>query len=222
MSNKKYRNLDEIINDNEKESKEVLKELNKLINESKKERKQKIIRIIIISLSMLSLFKIFIGEINLSIPIYYNYRLYDVTLNKKLISVCVDEYRKNPIIPFIVNNNYVDLHCFHQDAEGMKTRIFNKNDKIHITIDSFECFNSINNGKTSCYPYKNQRKKEVNDTKYSLLIQKAGGAEKVIYDGDFVNNIIDYFPEKGVYSISMIARYGNVKSNVSFSIEIVD
>lgn len=149
-------------------------------------------------------------------------RLYDVTLNKELISVCVDEYRKTSIIPFMINNNYNDLHCIHQDDGGRRTRIFNKGDKIYITINSFECFNSINNAKSSCYPNKDQRKKETNDTDYSLLIRRSGGAEKIIYDGDFVNDITDYFSEKGVYSISIIAKHGYVKSIVSFSIRIVD
>lgn len=222
MSNKIYRSLDEMANDNKDKSKEALRELNKSIIETRKERKRKHIKLIIFIISIFSLFKIFIGEINLNLPIYYNQRLYDVTLNKKLITVCVDENRKSPIIPFMIYNNYVDLHCFHQDDEGTTTRIFNKGDKIHITINSFECFNSINNGKTSCYPYKNQRKKETKDTKYSLLIQRAGGAAKVIYDGDFINDITDYFFEKGVYDISMIAKHANVKSVVSFSIKIVD
>jgi hypothetical protein len=218
--NKIYKSLDEMINEKKDENKEVLKELNKSITERKKEKKQKVIKIIILIIVIFSLFKIFIGEINLGLPIYYNYRLYNVTLNEKLITVCVDEYRKIPIIPFIINNDYVDLHCFHQDEEGTKTRPFNKGDTIYITINSFECFNSINNGKTSCYPYNNQRKKETNDTEYSLIIKRAGGAEKVMYNGDFVNDITDYFSEEGVYSISMIAKYRNVKSVVSFSIRI--
>jgi hypothetical protein len=222
MSNKIYKNVKEMVKDHEQERKKLLDEMIKTDVELKKEKKKKFIKLIIFSLSIFSLFKIFIGEINLYLPIYYNHRLYDVTLNEKLISVCVDEYRKTPIIPFMINNNYTELYCFHQDAEGMTTRVFYKGDKIHITINSFECFNSINNAKTSCYLNKNQRKEETKDTKYSLLIQRAGGAEKVIYDGDFVNNITDYFSEEGVYSVSMIAKYDNVKSIVSFSIRIVD
>lgn len=100
--------------------------------------------------------------------------------------------------------------------------VLNKGDEIYITINSYECISSITGGKTSCVPYKNQKKKEVNDTNYSLLIRKAGGKEKMFYDGKFVNNITNYFYEKGVYSVSIISRYENVVSNVSFSIKIVD
>ncbi len=217
-----YKSIDEMVNDNKGERKEALRELNKSIIDGKKEKKRRITKLIIFIIIALSLFKIFIGEINISLPIYYDSRLYDVTLNDKLITVCVDEYRKYPIIPFIIYNVYSDLHCFYQDDEGTQTRPFNKGDKVYITIDSFKCFNSINNGETSCYPYKYQRRKKVYDTKYSLLIQRAGGAEKIIYDGEFVNDITNYFSEKGVYSIGMIAKYGNVKSIVSFSIRILE
>lgn len=180
------------------------------------------IKKVIVIFFIFLLFKIFIGEINLNISVYYNHRLFDVTLNRKLISVCVEEYRKNTIIPLIVNNDYSAFHCFHNDNEGMNMHVLNKGDEIYITINSYECISSITGGKTSCVPYKNQKKKEVNDTNYSLLIRKAGGKEKMFYDGKFVNNITNYFYEKGVYSVSIISRYKNVVSNVSFSIKIVD
>lgn len=64
------------------------------------------IKKVIVIFFIFLLFKIFIGEINLNISVYYNHRLFDVTLNRKLISVCVEEYRKNTIIPLIVNNDY--------------------------------------------------------------------------------------------------------------------
>ncbi|HHW69526.1 MAG TPA: hypothetical protein GX747_04235, partial [Tenericutes bacterium] len=131
-------------------------------------------------------------------------------------------YRNIPIIPFIVSNNYVGLHCFYQDDIGTKTHTFNMGDKIYIMINSFECFNSINNAKTSCYPNKSSIKKEVNDINYSLIIRKVNKAQTIIYDGDFTNNITDYFSEKGLYDVNIIAKYGNVKSVIFFSIRIVD
>lgn len=150
----------------------------------------------------------------------YNHRLYDVTINDEIISVCVDEYRKDPIIPFMIYNNYVGLHCYHREGQRQDHK-FNIGDKIKINIETFECFNKLNNkSQTSCYPFLNQELKKTDDTNYSLSIKKSGGNEKTLYEGELIFDISDYFMEKGVYSISIIANYDNVKSVVSFVIRI--
>lgn len=222
MANKIYKDTDEMTNNYKDERKEAFRELNKFNLKMKKERKKKMIKYIIFIVTIFSLFKLFIGEINLNIPLYYNHRLYEVTLNQQLITVCVDEYRKDPIIPFIINNNYAGLLCFHHDDNGMTTRVFKKGDNIYITINSFECLNSINNGITSCYQNQNPIKRETNDTKYSLLIRQVNREQTIIYDGNFINNITEYFSKKGVYDINMIATHGNVKSVVFFSVKIIE
>jgi len=219
--NKKYKNIEEVLEEEELNKKEALKELNRLDIEIRKERKQKLIKIGLPIIVLFILFKIFIGEINLNLPIYYNHRLYEVTLNDEFIDVCVDEYRNIPIIPFLINNNYHDFHCFHQHGVGIE-REFNKGDKIHITFDSFECLTE-DGFKTSCWPYKSHNiKKETNDAKYSLIINRNYRGTTVIYDGDVVNDITDYFSEKGTYTINIIAKHGNVKSIVFFGIIITE
>jgi hypothetical protein len=217
---KAYKNPEEMIKNQEENKKEAIKNLYKINNELKNSRKKRVLKIILPIIMLFILFKMFIGEIHLNLPIYYNHRLYEVTVNEELVNVCIDEYRKKTIIPFIIYNNYVGLHCFHQDNVEEKTNIFNKGDEIHITINSFECFN-LTNDKMSCYPnYKNLTKKEAKDIKYSLRIVRNYKGETVIYDGDFIDDITNYFVEKGTHSISIIAEHGNVKSIVSFSIKI--
>ena len=218
--NKVYKSREEMTKDQEKNKNEAIKSLYEINNELKSQRKKKFLKIVLPIVILFILFKIFIGEINLNLLVYYNHRLYEVTLNKELITVCVDEHRKTTIIPYIIYNNYVGLHCFHQDNEGSTGNTFKLGEEIHITIHSFECFNSTNT-KMACYPnYKNSIKKETNDTKYSLRIVRNYKGETVKYDGKFVNDITNYFTEKGTYSISVTAEHGNVKSVVSFSVKI--
>lgn len=215
-----YKSKEEMIKKLEDEKQEAIRDINESFNKELKEKKKKLLKIIIIVTSVFILFKLLIGVINLNIPVEYNHRLYDVTINNKLISVCVDEYRKNPIIPFMIYNNYVGLHCYHRGGLRQDHK-FNIGDKIKINIDTYECFNQLNNkSQTSCYPFENQEVKKTDDTNYSLSIKRAGGAEKTLYEGDLIFDISDYFVEKGVYSISIIANYDNVKSFVSFGIRI--
>ncbi len=82
----------------EQQRKEMLFEMNKLNNEFRKEKKKKIIIISSVVIIAFVLFKIFVGEINITIPnlaSQHRNRQYDVSVNNTLIDVGVEETKKN-------------------------------------------------------------------------------------------------------------------------------
>lgn len=222
MSKKIYSSREEMLDKEKFAKSESLKELNRLIAEDKKLKNKSIIKIVILTVLLIILFKLLIGEINLSLPTYRFHQMHDVTLNEELITICIDEEKKSPIIPFFINNVSFDLICYYHDIGNPKNHTFNIGDEIKITVDSFECFNSINGDKASCYPYEGKEKRPVKKIDYSLSIVRNYKGQKVIYTGDFINDISDYFLEKGTYTVSIISKYRNVKSNIFFSLKIVD
>ena len=199
------------------DKKEALKSLIKVNEEIKKQKRKRMI-IIVISILVILLFKIFIKEIDITMPNVQslnNNRLYQVSLNSEKIFVGVEEVEKKAIVPFVLYLKYNSSHSF-LGKENLK---YNLGDNINLNIKSFECF--ADNIQLSCIQNKNNLvKKEVFDTKYKLYIKQNKKGEKVMYDGKFTNDIGKYFPEKGNYYVSIVAEYKNVISNVYFYLKI--
>lgn len=174
------------------------------------------------------MFKIFIGELNITLDnnnpfSLYKNRLYDVELNSETITIGVEEYKKTTIIPFVLNLNIFSNHTFYQNDKDMYLK-HNLGDHIFLDIKAFECYYPQKNKKvaTTCAKdYNSLLKEEVDDIEYNLLIKSTRKGEKIAYSGKFIQDISEYFTEKGQFLVRITATYNNVKSDIYFWIKIV-
>lgn len=208
----------------EQQRKEMLIEMNKLDNEIRRSRNKKIIIITTIIVIVFSLFKILIGEINITIPnlsSQHRNRLYDVSVNNTLIDIGVEETKRTTIIPFIIYINDFSSHMFfgEKDENSLK---FEKGNNIILKVDSYECYTKNDNIQLSCVGNSsNAEKVKTEDTSYTLRIKKLNRDETITYNGKFINNISAYFTEKGKYRVFIIGKYKNVTSTIYFNLEII-
>lgn len=208
----------------EQQRKELLIEINKIDNELRRAKKKKVIIITSIILISFSLFKIFIGEINLNfanIVSQHKNRLYEVTINNTLIDIGIEETRRTTIIPFIIYTNDFSSHMYFGVKDGQNLK-FVKGHVIILNINSYECYAKKIDIQLSCInDYGNYKKIKTNNTNYTLRIKKLNKKETITYNGKFINNISNYLPENGKYRIFITGKYKNITSIIYFDLEMI-
>lgn len=228
MKKKIFKTKEEMIKGLESVRRETLSELNEGNMDFIKDRKHKTIKFTVIFLVIFVLFKLFIGELNITLnnnnpfSLYKN-KLYIVELNSEAITIEVEEYKKNTIIPFVLNLNIYSNHIFYNNDKETYIK-HNLGDHIFLDIKAFECYYMSKNNKntTTCAKdYDSLLKEEINDIEYNMLIKSTRKGEKVAYSGKFIQDISEYLTEKGQFSVRITAMYNNVKSDINFLIKIV-
>lgn len=208
----------------EKQKKEMLFEMNKLDNELRKAKKKKIIIIASVVILSFILFKIFVGEINVTIPnlaSQHRNRQYDVRVNNTSVDVGVEETKKTTIIPFIMYISDFSSHRFtgEMNINNMK---YEMGTSIILNIDSYECYTQNDNIQLSCVSSSgNVKKIKVSDTTYTLRIKRLNRAETIIYNGKFISDISKYLTDNGKYRIFITGKYKNITSTIYFDLEVI-
>jgi len=212
-----------IADEKQEELQTTIKEIYELENQIRKEKKKKQIKLVLFILLIIFLFKVFVGEINITSPNLFSQhknRLYSVEINSKSISLGVEEYQSIINIPYVFKYNLFSSHKYNGEVDDNQLK-FASGEKLEININSFECFSEDSKYKISCVGITNENNiVKTSDTKYELLIRKTSKGEKVFYNGEFINEIEKYLTEKGSYSIFINAKYKNVKSVIYFIIKI--
>jgi len=223
MTNKIYKNENDMIEENKVIQKQALKDLQKADADWKKSKKKKIIIWISSIIIIFVLFKIIIGEIILeNITLYNKNRWYIVNLNDNSITVHVDEEKYATIIPFMLKMKSVSNTTFINGEMLINEVEVNKGDIINMTIDSYTCSYEAYDMQMPCNPEKEKLIKTItNDTTYNLYIRRHKYQE-VMYDGILISDISKYFPEKGGYLVYITGKYKNVVSYISFIVNVVE
>lgn len=204
-----------------KQRKEAYVDINSLNHEIKIDKRKKIIKISIIVIVLVILFKLIVGILEITNVFGYppnKVRFYKVTINDNPTSVEYELKSKVSIIPFFVNLNsyYLGGSYVKDDSDGSYFELTNE-EKLIIDISSYSCFSK--EYQIKCI-YNDQYMKENNDTKYTnLKIIRTGNPYEEIYDGKYINDISKYITKKGVYNILITASYSNVETVVNFYIK---
>ncbi len=223
MTNKIYKNEEEMIEENKVLQKQALKDLQKANTEWKKSKKRKLIIWVSCVITLFVIFKIFVGEIILQNIAFYNKnRWYIVKINNEVTTVHVDEEQFTTIIPFMVRLKSISIENFYGDNPLVSEFQIKKGDSINMTIKSYTCFYEAYDMQMPCNSEKKELIKTVtNDTTYNLYIRRNKNQE-VMYDGVLINDISKYFPEKGGYFVYITGNYKNVVSYISFIVNVVE
>lgn len=206
-----------------KELSQIASEIYELEEQIANERKKKFVITISVIIILLCIFKIFIGQINISFPNVINQhknRLYSVYLNNEKISIGIEENKNLISIPYIFKYSIFSSHNYAGDIDyaQMKYKI---GEKLIIKIESFDCFSENFEYKITCVGNNSGKNMEMaTNIKYQMLIRKTKKGEEVVYDGVFVNQIEKYLSDKGTYSVFINATYENVESIIYFNIKI--
>ena len=208
----------------EQQRKEMIIEMNRLDNELRKTKKKKIIIILSVVILSFILFKILIGEINITIPnlaSQHRNRQYDVSVNNASVDVGVEETKKTTIIPFIMYISDFSSHRFvgEMDINNMK---YEKGTSVILNVDSYECYTQNDNIQLSCVGNSgNYKKIKVSDTTYTLRIKRLNRAETITYNGKFISDISKYLTDNGKYRIFITGKYKNITSTIYFDLEVI-
>lgn|GEM_PF-5359375 len=223
ITNKIYKNENEMIEENKNLQKQALKDLRKADADWKKSRKKKITIVFSSILTLLILFKIFVGEIILeNIASYNKNRWYVVKINNEPATVHVDEKQFTTIIPFMVRLKSISTENFYGDNPNISEVEVNKGDSINMTIESYTCSYEAYDMQMPCnYDKEKLIKTITNDTTYNLFIRR-NKYQEVMYDGVLINDISKYFPEKGGYFVYITGNYKNAVSYISFIVNVVE
>lgn len=206
-----------------KELRLIANEIYELEEQIANERKKKFAIIFSVIIILFCIFKIFVGQINMSFPNVINQhknRLYSVYLNNEKISIGIEENKKLISIPYIFKYSIFSSHNYAGNINYDKMR-YKIGEELTIRIESFDCFSKNFEYKISCVGNDSGKNiKKATNIKYQLLIRKTKKGEEVVYDGLFVNQIEKYLIDKGAYSIFIKANYENVESTIYFNIKI--
>ena len=204
----------------EKQSRKILLEIFETNSEIKNDKNKKILIIVSIIFLFIIFIKLFLGT--LDIPNIFGYpqnkvRFYKVSMNGETISTEYFLTQKIPVIPYLINlksktfgQNYVLT-----DEDGTYF-VAKELDKLIIDIESYSCY--YDKYQVGCKDSSDNMKKN-NDTKYTrLIINRNSKPFKEVYNGKFINDITTYIKDKGVYGISITAEYAFVETEITFSI----
>lgn len=199
------------------EKKQAFLEMSKASNELSKHKRKKFLIIISIIVSIILIIKIFFGTIEINNIFGYpnqSTRFYKVTINDKLISSNYILRHTIPIIPFLVNINSFYLGTNYVTQSNGVNFISDGSDKYLIDIESYSCYTG--EYQIRCNNEKSDMKKE-NDTKYSkMTIVRTNNPYEEVYNGPFINDITSYVSKKGVYAITITAKYSLIETEVYF------
>lgn len=192
-------------------------EINKLNKEIKVTRNKKVLKFSLIAITIISLFKLFFGTIELYNIAYYpasRTRFYKVTVNNEPTTVNYNLKHTIPIIPFLVNFNSIYLGGSDIVGDEDPYYVENGSKKYIIDISSYNCYRDTY--QVEC-KNSNQTMKENNDTKYTnLKIIRTTNPYEEIYNGKFIKDITPYINKKGIYYIGITAKYSLVETEVYF------
>lgn len=223
ITNKIYKDENEMIEENKNLQKQALKDLQKADVDWKKSRKKKIIIWTTCIIALFIIFKIFVGQIILeNITLYNKNRWYIVKINNEPTTVHVYEEKYTTVFPFILKIKSVSNTTFINGDMQINEIKVNKGDNINMTIESYTCSYEVYDMQMPCNSDKEKLIKTItNDTTYNLFIRR-NKHQEVMYDGVLINDISKYFPEKGGYFVYITGNYKNVVSYISFIVNVVE
>lgn len=195
--------------DIEKIKQEALIELLKTNQEIRKERKKRIFKISIVVVLVTAVMKIFFGTIELYNILGYppsKVRYYKLTVNGEQIETSQNVRHKIPIIPFLINfNSYCLGNSDIVGDERGHNFIADGSEKYIIDISSYSCY--FHKTQVECKNNEQEMKKN-KDTRYTkMIITRTSNPYKILYSGNYVNDISPYVKKKGIYHVEITANH---------------
>jgi len=203
----------------EKENfREEQRKLFEVTREYRNERKRKLLTILGILVVVVGAIKIFLGtiEINGILPYVTNKsRRFDVTINgEHILSNCKIKNRV-PVIPYLIYFNRSNTY-FNKINDDVPISYREKSEKYILEVKSYSCHTKKSGAQVECNKYGNEELEERDDIEYlGLKITNIS----LVYDGEYINDISNYIRNSGQYNVVITARYDNIITDVSFSIE---
>ncbi len=221
-----YKNKDEMIELFEDERSSIKKSNSITTAYINLDSKNRFIKYFLIFIILIVIIKILFGEINLYSPLKtFNSKYHQVKVNAQIVNIGVEEKNKIVLIPFLVNIHSFSFDYFYHKDISSNELVFELNEKILLNVESFNCAFNVNNinYKVSCNGenFNLATKSLFSDISYKIMIKRTNKGETIKYDGQFKEDISDYFDEKGGYLVRVIASYNNVDSNIYFWVRII-
>ena len=210
----------------ELKKKEEIKQLEKEINDLniivKKKNKKKIIIFSVIFIFLFLIFKVVIGTID--IPVYHYNNGYDITINGELMPYGFYEIYEFPIIPLIVHIRGDNGETGYDIDQGV---FIEKQNEYILKIDQYICYTKRENVLIRCSAWLDENarfnKKYFNFNEYKMTIIKSEGMnknEKIIYSGNFTDNITEYIEPEYYYLINIEGKKNSVERYVNIYFKI--
>lgn len=212
-------------NMNERQRRSLI-EANTARAESNKQRRIKRTIIITSLVVIIGSIKIFFGTIDIG---FYRFnfltpRGYHISINGENLYTNLHGKKTSTVIPFLINYISESDGTFDFDVDDNANLNYNSNtiknsNNLYLNIDSFSCYAIFRNEKQpmSCLTGTHHGTTQTSGTKYHLLIKQNS---KILYDGDFVNNIGKYIITEGEYNIIITASYDNVVDTLKTKISV--
>ena len=219
-----YKSIDEMKKAYKKMNSDSGKEMEKTLKKDNKKFYRIFIRICIIYLVLATIFQLTIGGLVFVVSTYQGTPYYKVTINGETGVPCYQSLKKIPIIPFIFYIGSADGGCYiEKDNDFDGWHHITEKGPINIEIKSYLCYVGASYGKRTqikCDINGNRDLVLQDNKKYDMRIVSSGKNYKVLYEGEYLNDISNYFNKNGYYIVYIIDKHNFVKTEIDLPFEV--
>ncbi len=184
-------------------------------------RKDVILIVLITSIVLITLFKIFIGYADIYVHIPYDNPIYRLKINDKYTGTIMEVKHTINIIPKTLTfTNIADVVVEPPSTELVL------GDEMKMDITGYNCYLDVNGrvDKIGCVNYNHKIMKEIDNIKpTSILVygSEEGLSGDVAYDGDYTDDLAEVLTKKGRYLVEIFLEHQHIYSKLSFYVKVI-
>lgn len=194
-------------------------------NKKKKEANKIYLLLFAIVLLILVGYKVIFGTKYINANKNYDKnRYYRLMVNNNEIGIEVEEIKKIPIIPSILYIVYPSNIIYGALDSDELTYEYKLGGQMLFDLWIYECFDKEE--QIAC-DKKSENLIEIIDNSYILSIvrsyknEKNEEVEDVLYNGNLIKDVSQYFPIKGLYAVNIKRSKGFISTNIIINISII-
>lgn len=213
-----YKSIEEMKNAYKNMNKDSGKEMERTLKKDNKKFYKRFFKISLVYVIIAIIVQLTMDGFVFVVSTYQNTPYYKITINGETAVPCYQSIKKIPVIPFILYIGSADGGCYiEKDNDFDGWHHITEKGPINIEIKSYLCYVGANYGKRTqikCDINGNRDLVLQEEKEYNMKIVSSGKEYKVLYEGQYLNDISKYLNKDGDYVVYIIDKHGFVKTEI--------